>query len=138
MGVWGEEISSYIIHMGLKYMIQWGFPIIHCEGVIKYIPLCSRRSRWSGRVLWQGVLCGWGDAGSEVIPARRGFCVDALPVDICKVSEFGSMVIICGEGVKTKCVRTYLSGYHFGSGLSCDVCCSRNNLMMALLQGRNM
>jgi hypothetical protein len=75
----GDEISSYIIHVGLKYMIQWGFPVIHYEGVIKYIPICcSRRSRWSGRVLWQGDLCGWEDAGSDVIPARRGFCVDAL------------------------------------------------------------
>jgi hypothetical protein len=41
---------------------------------------CSRRPRWSGRVLWQGVLCGWEDAGSDVIPTRRGFCVDALRV----------------------------------------------------------
>jgi hypothetical protein len=41
-----------------------------------------------------GLLCGWEDAGSFVIPMRRGFCVDALPVDICAVSEVGSMVTI--------------------------------------------
>jgi hypothetical protein len=28
----------------------------------------------------RGVLCGWEDAGSDVIPARRGFCVDGLRV----------------------------------------------------------
>jgi hypothetical protein len=98
----------------------------------KYIPICSSwRSHWSGHVLWQGVLCGWEDAGSVVIPARRGFCVDALPVDIRTVSEVGSMVIICEEGVKTEWVLTCLCGHHCGGG-------SRNNLMMALLQGRNM
>jgi hypothetical protein len=77
----GDEISSYNIHVGLRYVIQWGFSIIHYEGVIKYIPICcSWRSRWSGHVLWQGVLCGWEDAGSDVIHARRGFCVDALRI----------------------------------------------------------
>jgi hypothetical protein len=32
------------------------------------------------------------DAGSVVIPTRRDFCVDALPVDICTVSDVGSIV----------------------------------------------
>jgi hypothetical protein len=77
----GEKISYYIIHVGLKYMLQWGFPIIHYKGVIKHIPICcSQRSRWSDRVLWQGVLCGWEDAGSDVIPARWDLCVNALHI----------------------------------------------------------
>jgi hypothetical protein len=37
------------------------------------------------------------DAGSVVIPTRRDFCVDALPVDICTVSDVGSVVIISVE-----------------------------------------
>jgi hypothetical protein len=78
--------------------------------------------------LWQWVLCGWEDAGSDVIPARRIFWVDALPVDIITVSEVGSMVFIRGEGVKTKCVLTCLSGYHCGSGLSCEVRGSLRNV----------
>jgi hypothetical protein len=36
------------------------------------------------------------DAGSVVIPTRQYFCVDAMPVDICVVSDVGSMVIVSG------------------------------------------
>jgi hypothetical protein len=31
----GDEISSYNIHVGLKYMLQWGFPITHYKDIIK-------------------------------------------------------------------------------------------------------
>jgi hypothetical protein len=57
---WGEgdENSSYIIHVALKHMLQWGFPIIHYKDIRRYIPIgCSWRSPCPGRVLWQGVLC---------------------------------------------------------------------------------
>jgi hypothetical protein len=59
-----------------------------------------------------------------------GFCVEVLPVDICTVSAVGSMVIVCGEGVKIKCVLTCLSGYHIGSGLS-RVCWGLNPVRVA-------
>jgi hypothetical protein len=39
----------------------------------------------------------WYDAGSVVITTRWDFCVNALPVDICTVSDVGSMFIISVE-----------------------------------------
>jgi hypothetical protein len=45
MTVSGDEISPYIIYVGLQYMSLWGFPIMHYEGDIKHIPIFwSRRS----------------------------------------------------------------------------------------------
>jgi hypothetical protein len=80
---WEYGGRDLVLHYtrGVKVYVTMRFPIIHYKGVIKYISICcSRCSRWPGRVLWQGVLCDWEDAGSVVIPARRGFFVDALRI----------------------------------------------------------
>jgi hypothetical protein len=94
------------------------FVLLFYKGVISCIP------NFPGVLVGLVVYCG---RGAMWLGRRRcytrasGFCVEVLPVDICTVSAVGSMVIVCGEGVKTKCVLTCLSGYHIGSGLSCEV-----------------
>jgi hypothetical protein len=90
----GKEISSYIIHVGLKYMLQWGFPIIHYKDVINTF-----------LYVVPGVLVGlvvYCDRGSLWLGRRWVRCHTRASGFLCRCPA-------C------------LSGYHCGSGLSCEV-----------------
>jgi hypothetical protein len=69
------------------------------DGLVVY---CGRGAVWLGR--------------RRCHTRASGFCVEVLPVDICTVSAVGSMAIVCGEGVKTKCVLTCYLDTILGAG----------------------
>jgi hypothetical protein len=119
----GDESSSYKIHVGVKYLFSYSIRVLLITfltvvpGVlVGLVVYCGRGAMWLGR--------------HRCHTRASGFCVEVLPVDICTVSVVGSMVIVCGESVKTKCVLTCLSGYHIGSRLS-RVCCGMNPVQVA-------
>jgi hypothetical protein len=118
-----DKISSYKIHVGVKYLFSYSIRVL----LITFLTVVP------GVLVGLVVYCG---RGAMLLGRRRchtrasGFCVKVLPVDICTVSAVGSMVIVCGEGVKIKCVLTCLSGCHIGSGLS-RVCCGMYPVQVA-------
>jgi hypothetical protein len=119
----GDEISSYKIQGGVKCLFSYSIRVLLITflTVVPGVPVdlvvyCGRGAMWLGR--------------RRCHTRVSGFCVEVLPVDICKVRAVGAMVIVCGEGVKTKCVLTCLSGYHIGSGLS-RVCCGMYPVQVA-------
>jgi hypothetical protein len=81
-------------------MLQWSFlysiyNYVVCKGISIVIPIYySQRSCWLGRILWQGTLVWLRMTLGQLLFSRVGICVDALPADICTVSDVGSLVII--------------------------------------------
>jgi hypothetical protein len=130
--MWGVKcLFSYSIRVLLITFLTVvpGVPV----GLVVY---CGRGAMWLGR--------------RRCHTRASGFCVEVLPVDICTVSAVGSMVIVCGEGVKTKCVLT--DSIQLGPHMyfvrrdlvppphshCTSTTGSKYNMTMALLQGRNM